>query len=91
MNARGERGKMMVTPGNREGERERQRGGERRENILLREKREEDFRRRCTECVFALAVRSIAKIAPNLAKPAQSLGRSERGREKRREEGCGEK
>lgn len=83
----------MVTPGNREGrERERQteRRRKKREYFAMREERRR-FPEAMYERVFALAVRSIAKIAPNLGEACTNLGRSERGREKRREEGCGER
>lgn len=81
----------MVTPGNREGERERDREAEKEERIFCYARREK---------ISGGDVRVCVRIGgpfdcENRSQPCEActnLGRSERGREKRREEeGCGEK
>lgn len=67
--------------------RERDREAEKEERIFCYARREKKISGGAMyERVFALAVRSIAKIAPNLAKPAQiwdEANEEERGGERR--------
>lgn len=74
----------MVTPGNREGEKERDREAEKEERIFCYARREKKISGGAMyECVFALAVRSIAK---NRSQPWRSLHKPGTKRTRKREE-----